>query len=64
MLCFCLVLGLLDCSSWLLGRGGEVPADSASRTDLLLTGCFDDSTAGAGGIASKTAAIEVAACSV
>jgi hypothetical protein len=25
-----------------------VPADSASRTDLLLTDCSDDSAAGAG----------------
>jgi hypothetical protein len=56
MLCFRLALGLLDYSSWLLGRGGEVPADSASRTDFLLTDCFVDSAADAGGTASKTAA--------
>jgi hypothetical protein len=48
MLCFRLELGLLDCSGWLLGRGGEVPADSASGTDFLLTDCSDDSTAVAG----------------
>jgi hypothetical protein len=56
MLCFRLELGLLDCSSWLLGRGGEVPADSASGTDFLLTDCSGDSAADAGGTASKTAA--------
>jgi hypothetical protein len=56
MLCFRLELGLLDCSGWLLGRRGEVPADSASGTDLLLTGCSGDSTAGAEGTASETAA--------
>jgi hypothetical protein len=56
MLCFRLELGLLDCSGWLLGWGGEVPADSASRTDLLLTCCFGDSAAGAEGTACETAA--------
>jgi hypothetical protein len=56
MLCFRLRLGLLDCSGWLLGRGGEVHADSASGTDLLLTDCSDDSTAGAEGTASEIAA--------
>jgi hypothetical protein len=56
MLCFRLGLGLLDCSIGLLGRGGEVPADSASGTDLLLTDCSGDFVAGAGGTASKTAA--------
>ena len=55
MLCFRLELGLLDCSGWLLGRGGEVPADSASRTDFLLSDCSGDSTADAGGTASETA---------
>jgi hypothetical protein len=64
MLCFCLGLGLLDCSGWLLGREDEVPADSASGTDLLLTGCSDDSAASAGGTASETAAVEVGAGSV
>jgi hypothetical protein len=37
MLCFHLELGLFHCSGWLLGREDEVPADSASETDLLLT---------------------------
>jgi hypothetical protein len=55
MLCFRLGLGLLDCSGCLLGRGGEVPADSISGTDLLLTDCFGNSVAGAGGTASETA---------
>ena len=41
-----------------------MPADSASRTDLLLTGCSNDSAAGAGGTASETAAVEVGAGSV
>jgi hypothetical protein len=56
MLCLRLALGLLDCSAWLLGRGGEVPDDSASGNDFLLTDCSDDSAADAGGTASKTAA--------
>jgi hypothetical protein len=56
MLCFHLELGLLDCSGWLLGQGGEVPANSASRTDLLLTDCSGDSAAGAEGTTSETAA--------
>jgi hypothetical protein len=43
MLCFRLEQGLLDCSGWLLGREDEVPADSVSETDLLLTGCSRDS---------------------
>jgi hypothetical protein len=64
MLCFHLELGLLDCSGWLLGRGGEVPADSASGIDLLLTDCFGDSAAGTEGTTSETAAIEVGAGSV
>jgi hypothetical protein len=64
MLCFHLELGLLDCSGWLLGRGGKVPADSASGTNLLPTSCFDDSAAGAGGTASETASIEVGIVSV
>jgi hypothetical protein len=33
-----------------------VPADSASRTDFLLTDCSGDSTADAEGTASETAA--------
>jgi hypothetical protein len=56
MLCFLLELGLLDYSGWLLGRGGEVPADSASGTDFLLIGCSGDSAAGANGTAFDTAA--------
>jgi hypothetical protein len=55
MLCFHLELGLHDCSGCLLGRGGEVPTDSASGTDLLLTDCSGDSTAGAEGTVSETA---------
>jgi hypothetical protein len=59
MLCFHLELVLFDCSGWLLGREDEVPADSASGTDLLLTDCSGDSAAGAEGTASETAAAEV-----
>jgi hypothetical protein len=59
MLCFRLELGLLDCSGWLLGRGGEVPADSASGTDLLLTDCSGDSDADAEDTAFETVAAEV-----
>jgi hypothetical protein len=61
MLCFRLELVLPDCSGWLLGREDEVPAYSASETDLLLTGCSDDSAAGAEGTAFGTAAAEVGA---
>jgi hypothetical protein len=61
MLCFHLELVLLDCSSWLLGREDEVPADSASGTDLLLTDCSGDSAAGAKDTAFETAATEVGA---
>jgi hypothetical protein len=64
MLCFHPELVLLDCSSWLLGREDEVPADSASGTDLLLTGCSSDSTAGAEGTAFGTTAAELGAGSV
>jgi hypothetical protein len=64
MLCFHLGLVLPDCSGWLLGRGGEVPANSASRTDLLLTDCSGGSAAGAEGTAFETAAAEVGAGSV
>jgi hypothetical protein len=56
MLCFHLELGLLDCSGWLLGRGGEVPANSASGTDFLLTDCSGDSAADVEGTTSETAA--------
>jgi hypothetical protein len=61
MLCFHPELVLLDCSGWLLGREDEVPADSASRTDLLLTDCSGDSAAGAEGTAFGTATTEVGA---
>jgi hypothetical protein len=61
MLCLHPELVLSDCSGWLLGREDEVPADSVSGTDLLLTDCSGDSAAGAGGTASETAATEVGA---
>jgi hypothetical protein len=54
MLCLLLALGLLDCSGWLLGQEDEVPTDSASGTDLLLTDCSGDSAADAEGTASET----------
>jgi hypothetical protein len=41
-----------------------VPADSASRTGLLLTDCSGDSAAGAEGTAFETAAGEVGTGSV
>jgi hypothetical protein len=41
-----------------------MPADSASRTDLLLTDCSSDSAAGAEDTAFKTVAAEVDAGSV
>jgi hypothetical protein len=58
MLCLHLELGLLDCSVGLLGQEDEVPADSASGTDFLLTGCSGDSAASTEGTASETAAAE------
>jgi hypothetical protein len=61
MLCFCLELVLLDYSVGLLGREDEVPADSASGTDLLLIDCSGNSAAGAEGTAFETAAAEVGA---
>jgi hypothetical protein len=63
MLCFHPELVLLDCSAGSLGQEDEVPADSASRTDLLLTDCSGDSAAGAEGTAFGTAAAEVDASS-
>jgi hypothetical protein len=39
MLCFQPELVLPVCSAGLLGQEDEVPADSASETDLLLTDC-------------------------
>ena len=56
MPCFQPELVLPDCSAGLLGQEGEVPADSTSGTDLLLTGCSGDSAAEAKGTTSKTAA--------
>ena len=61
MLCFRLELVLLDCSAGLLGQEDEVPADSASGTDLLLTDCSGDSAAGAEGTAFGTATAEAGA---
>jgi hypothetical protein len=52
---------LLDCSAGLLVQEDEVPADSASGTDLLLTDCSGDSDAGAEGTAFGTTAAEVGA---
>jgi hypothetical protein len=64
MLCLHLKPELLDCSVGLLGQEDEVPADSASETDSLLTCCSSDSTAGTEGTASETAAAEAGAGSV
>jgi hypothetical protein len=61
MLCFHLELMLLDCSAGWLGQEDEVPADSASRTGLLMTDCSDDSDAGAEDTAFGTADAEVGA---
>jgi hypothetical protein len=61
MLSFHPELVLLDCSAGSLGQEDEVPADSASRTDLLLTDCSADSDAGAEDTAFETAAVEVGA---
>jgi hypothetical protein len=47
---------LPDCSAGSLGQEDEVPADSASETDLLLTDCSDDSDTGAEDTAFETAA--------
>jgi hypothetical protein len=61
MLSFHLELVLLDCSAGWLGQEDEVPADSASGTDLLLTNCSGDSDAGAEDTTFGTAAAEVGA---
>jgi hypothetical protein len=61
MLCFRLELELLDCSVGLLGQEDEVPSDSASGTDLLLTDCSGDLDAGAEDTAFETSAVEVGA---
>jgi hypothetical protein len=59
MLCFQPELVLPDCSTGSLGQEDEVPTDSASRTDLLLTGCSDDSDTGAEDTAFGTTDAEV-----
>jgi hypothetical protein len=59
MLCFHPELVLLDCSAGSLGQEDEVPADSASGTDLLLTDYSGNSAAGAEDTASETADAEV-----
>jgi hypothetical protein len=51
-----LALGLLDCSSWLLGQEDEVPADSTSGTNFILAGCSGSTIADVEGTASGTAA--------
>jgi hypothetical protein len=56
ILCLLLALGLLDCSSWLLGQENEVPDYSASGTDFLLAICSSGTAADAEGTASITAA--------
>jgi hypothetical protein len=56
MLYFQPELVLPDCSAGLLGQVDEVPADSASGTDLLLADYFGDSDADAEDIAFKIAA--------
>jgi hypothetical protein len=50
---------LLDYSAGLLGQEDEVLADSASRTDLLLTDCSGGSDTGAEDTAFGTAVAEV-----
>jgi hypothetical protein len=59
MLCFQPELVLSDCSAGLLGQEDEVPADSASGTDLLLTDCSVDSDTGAEDTAFGMADAEV-----
>jgi hypothetical protein len=63
MLCFQPELVLPDCSASLLEQEDEVPADFASETDLLLTGCSDNSNTGAEDTAFGTAVAEVDASS-
>jgi hypothetical protein len=55
MLCLLLALGLPDCSSWLLRQEDEVPTNSASQTDFLLSDCSGGSAADVDGTASETA---------
>jgi hypothetical protein len=59
MLCFQPELVLPNCSAGLLGQEDEVSTDSASGTDLLLTGCSDDSDTDAKDTAFGTADAEV-----
>jgi hypothetical protein len=59
MLCFRPELVLLDCSAGLLGQEDEVPADSVSETDLLLTDCSGDSNADVEDTAFGTANVGV-----
>ena len=59
MLCFQPELVLPDCSAGLLGQEDEVPADSTSRTDLLLADYSGDSDIGAEDTAFGTAVAEV-----
>jgi hypothetical protein len=54
MPCFQPELVLPDCSADLLGQEDEMPADSASETDLL-TDCSDNSGTGAEDTAFETA---------
>jgi hypothetical protein len=59
MLCFQPELVPPDCSAVLLGQEDEVPADSTSETNLLLTDCSDDSDTGAEDTAFGIADAEV-----
>jgi hypothetical protein len=59
MPCFHPELVLLDYSARSLGQEDEVPTNSASRTDLLLTDCSGDSDVDAEYTAFETAATEV-----
>jgi hypothetical protein len=59
MLCFQPELVLPDCSAGLLGQEDEVPADSASETDLLLTDCSNGSDTSAEDTAFGIADAEV-----
>jgi hypothetical protein len=59
MLCFQPELVLPDYSAGLLGQEDEVPTDSASETDLLLTDCSDDSDTSAEDTAFGTDDAEV-----
>jgi hypothetical protein len=59
MLCFQSELVLNDCSAELLGQEDEVPDDSASGTDFLLTDYSDNSDTCAEDTAFGTAAAGV-----